>query len=237
MDKLVGIVSSHVNEHLMAVVNRVVAELLDATGSSPDGSAMYQRVKSGNLLKENSYAFFHLACTALADAVRKDLVALAPVTVKSAAPAVPLSLIPLEEMDHQVAFDAISRPFDVTCSDALATINVRLGHMLGRDVLRMNQNPFRPQVFLMALQQAWIDFEPDAAGHQLIVPLLKPSILFDFAPMYEALNLAMVRKGVLPGSVDAYRIQKTDNAAAAKAAQSPDTTRCDLWRWPWWWPA
>ena len=222
MDKLVGIVSSHVNEHLMAVVNRVIADLLDATSSSDNGSAMYQRVKSGNLLKENSYAFFHLACTALAEAVRKDLAALAPVTVKSAAPATPLSLVPLEEMDNQVAFDAISRPFDVTCSDALATLNVRLGHMLGRDVLRMNQNPFRPQVFLMALQQAWIDFEPDAGGHQLIVPLLKPSILFDFGPMYEALNLAMVRKGVLPGSVDAYRIQKTDNAAAAKAARAAE---------------
>ena len=222
MDKLVGIVSKHVNEHLMAVVNRIIAELLDATGLSANGSAMFQRVKSGNLLKENSYAFFHLACTALADAVRKDLAALAPVTVKSAAPAVPLSLVPLEEMDNQVAFDAISRPFDVTCSDALATLNVRLGHMLGRDVLRMNQNPFRPQIFLMALQQAWIDFEPDAAGHGLMVPLLKPSILFEFAPMYEALNLAMVRKGVLPGSVDAYRIQKTDNAAAARAARAAE---------------
>ncbi|MCC6071070.1 DUF1631 domain-containing protein [Massilia sp. MAHUQ-52] len=222
MDKLVGIVSSHVNEHLMAVVNRIIAGLLDATDPSANGGAMYQRVKSGNLLKENSYAFFHLACTALTDAVRKDLAALAPVSAKSAAPAAPLSLVPLEEMDNQVAFDAISRPFDVTCSDALATLSVRLGHMLGRDVLRMNQNPFRPQVFLMALQQAWVDFEPDAAGHGLIVPLLKPAILFEFAPMYEALNLAMLRKGVLPGSVDAYRIQKTDNAAAARAARAAE---------------
>ena len=50
----------------------------------------------------------------------------------------------------------------------------------------------------------------------------KPGVLFEFAPMYEALNLAMVRKGVLPGSVDAYRIQKTDNAAAAKAARASE---------------
>ncbi|NML60057.1 DUF1631 domain-containing protein [Massilia sp. RP-1-19] len=219
MDKLVGIVASHVNDNLMAVVNRIIADLLDAASASANGGAMFQRVKSGNLLKENSYAFFHLACTALADAVRKELVALAPVPVKSAGAAVPLGLVPLEEMDNRVAFETISRPFDVSCSDALATLDVRLGYMLERDVLRMNQNPFRPQVFLMAFQQAWIEFEPNAAGHELLLPLLKPAVLFEFAPMYEALNLAMVRKGVLPGSVDAYRIQKTDNAAAARAAR------------------
>ena len=221
MDKLVGVVTRHVNDSLMAVVNRIVADLLDATAPSAGGSAMFQRVKSGNLLKENSYAFFHLACTALAGAVRKELAALAPAPVKTAA-SLPLSLVPLEEMDNQIAFDAISRPFDVAFSDALATLNVRLGYMLGRDALRMNQNPFRPQVFLLALQQAWVEFEPDTAGHDLLLPLFKPAVLFDFAPMYDALSLAMVRNGVLPGSVDAYRIQKTDNAAAAKAARATE---------------
>ncbi|MBZ2209374.1 DUF1631 domain-containing protein [Massilia sp. R798] len=222
LEKLAGIVSSHVNDNLMAVINRMIAELLDATAASADGSTMFQRVKSGNLLKENSYAFFHLACQALADAARTELVALAPVPVKSAASPIPLSLVSLEEMDNQVTFEGVSRPFDVANSDALAMLNVRLGHMLERDVLRMNQNPFRPQVFLMALQQAWIDFEPERAGHALIVPMLRPGMLFEFAPMYEALNLAMLRKGVLPGSVDSYRIQKTDNAAAAKAARAAE---------------
>ena len=222
MDKLAGIVTSHVNDTMMAVINRIIADLLDASSESATGGAMFQRVKSGNLLKENSYAFFHLACTALADAVRTELVALAPVPARSAAAAIPLGLVPLEEMDNRVAFETISRPFDVNFSDALATLNVRLGYMLERDVLRMNQNPFRPQVFLMALQQSWIDFEPNAAGHELLLPLLKPAILFEFGPMYEALNLAMVRKGVLPGSVDAYRIQKTDNAAAARAARASE---------------
>ena len=222
LDKLVGIVSSHVNDNMMAVVNRIIADLLDASSASANGGAMFQRVKSGNLLRENSYAFFHLACTALADAVREELVALAPVQVRNAAAAIPLGLVPLEEMDNRVAFEAISRPFDVNFSDALATLNVRLGYMLERDVLRMNQNPFRPQVFLMALQQAWIDFEPNAAGHELLLPLFKPAVLFEFGPLYEALNLVMVRKGVLPGSVDAYRIQKTDNAAAARAARASE---------------
>ncbi|MGZ8318828.1 MAG: DUF1631 family protein [Telluria sp.] len=220
LDSLVGIVTKHVNEHMMAVANRIVAGLLDATDESVDSRTMFQRVKSGNLLKENCYAFFHLACTEVAAAVRTQLDALVPAPVKRAQQPVALSLVPMEEMDRHLAFDNISRPFDVSHADALATLNVRVGYLLGRDILRMGQNPFRPQVFLLALQKAWVEFEPDENGHQLIQPLLKPAVLFDFAPMYEALSLALMRKGVLPGSVDAYRIHKTDNAAAARAARA-----------------
>ena len=197
------IATKHVNDHMMAVANCITAGLLDATDASVDSRSMFQRVKSGNLLKENSYAFFHLACTHMADAVRRDRDALAPAPVRRVEQPVALSLVPLEEMDHRLAFDNISRPFDVAHADALATLNVRVGHMLGRDVLRMSQNPFRPQVLLLALQTAWVEFEPDEAGHPLIQPWLVPSVLFDLAPMYEALSLARMRKGVLPGSVDA----------------------------------
>ncbi|WP_229459374.1 DUF1631 family protein [Massilia cavernae] len=220
LNSLMDIVTRHVNEHMMATTTGIVGALLDATGPAIGTRTMFQRVKSGNLLKENSYAFLHLACTEVCDAVKRELDALAPAPVKRVAAPVALSLVPMEEMDHRLAFDSISRPFDVAHADALATLNVRVGYMLGRDVLRMSQNPFRPQVILLALQKAWVEFEPDEAGHQLIQPLLKPGLLFDFAPMYEALSLALMRKGVLPGSVDALKIQKTDNAAAARAARA-----------------
>jgi hypothetical protein len=220
LDSLVGIVTKHVNEHLMGVAHRVVAALLDATDPSCDPRAMYLRTKSGNLLKDNSYAFFHVACIGLEQAVRKELAALAPAVAKASAAPVALSLVPLEEMDDKVAFEGVTRPFDITHSEALATLNVRLGVLLHREILRMNQNPFRPEVFLLALQQAWREFEPETQAHDLIAPLLKPEVLFDFAPMYEALNQALMHKGVLPGSLDAHRLRKTDNAAAAKAARA-----------------
>jgi len=75
------------------------------------------------------------------------------------------------------------------------------------------------EVFIGAIEEAWREFEPDAEAHGLIQPLLRPDIVFDLAPLLDAL-VAALRKDGQPGSVDAYRIQKTDDVAAAKAARA-----------------
>jgi hypothetical protein len=220
-DSLVGIVTSHANEHLMALINRLVAALLDISDPSIDARAVYQRVKSGNLLKHNSYAFFHVAASGLEQAVRKEIALLAPAPNGSrSTPAAALALVPFEEMDSRVAFGAISRPFEISYAEPLATLNVRLGFLLERDILRIGQNPFRPELFLIAINEAWCEFEPDQEAHKLILPLLRPNILFDFAPMFEALNLALMHNRTQPGSPESFHIRKTEHASAARAARA-----------------
>ncbi|MES2125899.1 MAG: DUF1631 family protein, partial [Pseudomonadota bacterium] len=212
LDQLVASVTAYVNEHFMDVSGRLVASLLDLSDSAIDARSVHQRIKAGNVLKANSYAFFHLVATGLELAVRKEVDTLLPPSKpRRLAASAALSLVPFEEMDSQVAFSAVSRAFEIDYADALATLNVRLGFLLERDILRIGQNPFRPEVFLKAIHQAWCEFEPDAESHPLLQPLLKPAILFDFGPLYEDLNLTLQRKGVLPGSVDNYRIRKSDN--------------------------
>jgi hypothetical protein len=83
-------------------------------------------------------------------------------------------------------------------------------------MLRAEQNPFRPEVILAALHDAWREFEPDSAAHGLILPLLRPDIVFDLAPMLETLNQSLARKGQSRGAL----FQKTDGAAAARAAKA-----------------
>jgi hypothetical protein len=221
LDSLVEIATGHVNEQLTALVHRLVAALLDVSDPLLDAHTVYHRVKSGNLLKHNSYAYLHLATAALECALRKELALLAPprVTVRRAAPDA-LALVPLAEMDRSVAFCGISRPFEAACAEQLATLNVRLGFLLERETLRIGQNPFRPDVMLMALNQAWTEFEPDPEAHALLAPLLRPIVVFDFAPLYDALNQRLTGKGRLAGSADSMRIRKTDNAARAKAQRA-----------------
>jgi hypothetical protein len=205
----------------MAVATRLVAALLDVTDPALDARTVFQRVKSGNLLKNNTYAFFHVAASGIVRSMRAEIELLAP-SPKKAGVALPatLELVPFEEMDSRVAFDAISRPFEMQYATQLATLNVRLGFLLERDVLRISQNPFRPEMFLSALHMAWREFEPDADAHALILPMLRPSLLFDFAPMYDALCDLLINKNAQPGSVDAFKIKKTESAAAAKKARA-----------------
>jgi len=219
LDTLAGIVADYVKEHLTAMTARMAAALGDVGQQQGDPQQVYQRVKSARLLKDNAYAFYHLASGAIDAAVRRELDRLSPQTAAKRPSAATLSLVPLEEMDSRLALGALARPFDIAHSDALATLAVRLGMLLGRGVLRADSNPFRPDVFLGAIDDAWREFEPEAEAHGLVQLLLRPEILFDFAPLLDAL-VAALRKVGQPGSVDAYRIQKTDGAAAAKAARA-----------------
>jgi len=219
LDALAGIANDYVKAQLTAMTARMAAALGDMTRPEGDPRDVQRRVKSARLLKDNAYAFFHLASGAIDEAVRRELEVLAPQAAARRVPASALSLVPLEEIDSRLALGALARPFDIAHSDQLATLAVRLGMLLGRGVLRADSNPFRPGVFLGAIEEAWREFEPDAEAHGLIQPLLRPDIVFDLAPLLDAL-VAALRKDGQPGSVDAYRIQKTDDVAAAKAARA-----------------
>ena len=220
VERLVVLAARHVGEQLLAVAQKLSGALLDVT--APDEArTVYQRVKSGNLLKQNSYAFVHIAATGIEAALRREAALLAPsVRVESDTALAALTLVPLAEMDSKVAFGVISRPFDIAFAEPLATLNVRLAYLLDREILRGAQNPFRPEVFLAELDRAWCEFEPDESAHALVQPLLVPENLFDFGPLYEALNQALKRTGRRGAASDKRQIRKTDDAAANRAARA-----------------
>jgi hypothetical protein len=224
LEALAGIAASQLKEQLTPMIARMSAALADVGQSGLDARDVYRRVRSSKLLRENGYAFFHLASTGIELALRQELEPLLSRTrpqpgANRSAPAA-LSLVPLEVMDSKVAFGAITRPFDIGHSELLAILSVRLGLLLGKGVLRADANPFRPEVFLKALDEAWREFEPEEESRGLMLALLRPELVFDFAPLYEALVAGLTRKEGQPGSVEAYRIQKTDDAAAARAARA-----------------
>jgi len=221
LDALAAAVSSHVKEALAEMAARMSAALAEVDAPGLDTREVYRRVKSARLLKDNGYAFVHLAEAAIAAAVRSELDLLGPGGAQRApSSANALSLVPLEEIDDKLAFTALARPFDIQHADVLATLSVRLGLLLGRGLLRADGNPFRPAVFLKALDGAWREFEPDADAHGLMQALLQPAIVFDMGPLLERLVEVLKRKEGQPGSVDALRIQKTDDSAAARAARA-----------------
>lgn len=216
MEELAAIVSRHVEDRFTPCIARLADALEDGTSAD-----LLQRRKAAAVLRANSYAYFHLVATAVALALKKELDALLP-ALKAVRPGSrqELSLVSYDEMDSKLAFSAASRPFEAAHAGELATLNVRLGFALKRDILRLPQNPFRPEVLLAAIYQAWTEFEPDGASHALLAPLLTPALLFDFGPMYAALNAHLQAAARQPGSVEAYNIRKTDYAAARKAAQA-----------------
>ena len=216
--ELVDIARRHAESGLGDMARRMVSALLDLTTAGPEPAVVMRRVKSGNLLKDNPYAFTHLAAEAITSRLRQQVAELVPLDA-AVAPAGPveLSLVPLEQIDQQMALGAVSRPFDLQHSEGLATLGVRLGLLLGRDLVRASHNPFRPDVFLAAVDAAWRQFEPDPEAHGLVAPLLRPGLMFDLGPLYEELVEALkARKG--PGGDT--RFSKTDDRAARQAERA-----------------
>jgi hypothetical protein len=220
LDALVAAATRQLGGQLPGLAARFAGALVDVSRPGLEAHEVYRRVKSGKLLKDNSYAFVHLASTGIELALRREFGQLLPAGAPARVDLDALSLVPLEEMDTRMAFAALARPFDIAHSEPLATLSVRLGMLLGRGVLRADANPFRPEVFLRALDEAWREFEPDGEAHGLVQDLLKPGMLFDFAPLYDAVAAALVRKEGQPGSVDSLRIQKTDDSVSARAARA-----------------
>ncbi len=219
--ELVDIACSHAESGLADMARRMVSALLDLTAAGLDPATVMRRVKSGNLLKDNGYAFTHLATSEIEAALRREVARLLPhaADAPAAAPAIAaeLSLVPLEQIDQQMALSAVSRPFDLQHSEGLATLGVRLGLLLGRDLVRAAHNPFRPDVFLAAVDAAWRQFEPDPDAHGLVAPLLRPGVMFDLGPLYEALvGKLKSRKG---DNADT-RFSKTDDRASRQAERA-----------------
>lgn len=200
-------------EQLGGMVTRLVSVLLDLTTAGDDAQSAYRRTRAGNLLKTNSYAFIHLASEALARHLEQAADELAPAG-KPGADLDSLSLVPIEVMDSKVAFGALCRPFEIAHSEVLASLCVRLGLLLGRDVLRPAQNPLRPEVFLVAVQEAWCAFEPDAGSHDLLLPLLKPELFLDLGELLDAADKELRARN--KQARERFHISKTSDNTRAK---------------------
>lgn len=220
LEELIRIAVKHAGDQYLELATKLAGALIDATDG--DTRAIQQRLRAGNLLRNRHFAFLHLATATLEAALRREIAELSPAARDQprGAQDAPLSLVPFEEMDTRVALGGVSKPFESLHSDALQTLNVRLAFLLDRDILRVNQNPFRPEVFLVALQQAWVEFDPEPESAPLLQPLIKPGMFIELGPMLEALSLALQSKGVLPGAVDGYRGRKTDTVKTAAAARA-----------------
>lgn len=219
LENLIEIVKRHVGDQFLDFTTRIAGALVDVVDGGGDVRALQARIRAGNLLRNDHYRYLNLAIKELERSLRHEIAELAPGA--KAKPRVldqPLSLVSLEEMDSKVTLGGISKPFEVQYSDALATLNVRLAFLLDRDILRVNQNPFRPEVFLNALQLAWLEFNPDEEAAALLLGLLKPGMFMELSAMLEELSLTLQRKGVLPGSADSHKLRKADSHDASSAS-------------------
>ncbi|MDY7539112.1 DUF1631 family protein [Undibacterium sp. RTI2.1] len=221
----------HATHLVVAQLDAFAARLANAffAASEQVGDAREANLNfnSGQLLKNNGYAFYYLCSADIQAAFRKEIQALSSISSANSLPTKPqserveqqdiaLTLVSYEEMDKKLAFGRASRSLELSSAEQLAALSMRLACIIGIDSLSITQNPFRPEFFLRVVHASWCKFNPDTNTHPLILPLLRGDILFDLSPIFQALNEFLVYQGILPDLHESYRIKKTENPGSSQ---------------------
>ena len=223
---------------LIPLANHLVASQLDAFSArlsnaflalseqSMDAREANLSFNAGQLLKKNAYAFYYLASGGFEAAFRKEINALLQgVKAVASSADVALTLVTYEEMDQKLALSRAGRTLELDSAEQYAALNMRFAHLMDHEALSIAQNPFRPEVFLHTIYSAWCEFDPEVNTHELVLPLLRADILFDLEPILNALNEALIAKGILPDLHESFRIRRNRSAERRKDAAPGDVSQ------------
>lgn len=123
--------------------------------------------------------------------------------------AMDLSLITFDAMERKVLIDNLSQAIDARDADLLAVLGMRVANWLQMEELGAAQNPFRSEVFLRAISEAWAKFDLQGAAHHLVLRQLRPEVFLRLGQVWQALNQELVVRKVLPEAEEKYRHRKT----------------------------
>lgn len=205
------------NAQLDKFALRLADALMQLSDGSTDAKQASQTFNSANLLKKNLYAFHFLASAAIQKALSFEIEVLqSPLNSVRTKSTESLSLVPYADMDKKLLLSNMARPLETANADQLTALRLRMAALLEREEISHHQDPFRPDNFVTAINDAWCEFNPDEETHGLVLPLLTQEVFLDLAPVYAALNSELIAAGVLPELADFYNIKKTTGSAESK---------------------
>ena len=111
-------------------------------------------------------------------------------------------------MENKVLTTNLSNALEVLNAEQLVALNIRIGHVLRRTPISVAQNPFRPELFVSAVMQAWTEFETSKETHHLVLGLLQPELFLHLQSVYQGLNDALIERGILVDIESAKKEEK-----------------------------
>jgi hypothetical protein len=210
---LVSMACAGAQPQIEACAAQLAAALHAQSEQSGDGKEANLCFNAANLLKKNAYPFLFLFSDRLLPALQRAVQAVEMAASDAELPSHGvLTLVSYEEIENRVLLGNVCRPIESQHTEPLTALGMRLAWLLGRDELTLADNPFRPEVFVQALDQAWREFNPDPEAHPLLLQLLRPENFLDLAPILEKLNQELIARGILPELASSYRIRKSSSS-------------------------
>lgn len=206
LQSLVPIATNLVSSQIEAFTGRLTEALFQLSDQTVRPEEVAVSFQAYQQLKRNGTTFYRLVAGQVNAALAKEVsVVNTRKRSKVDEGKQDFSLVSFEEMESKVLSRNLSQSLEVNNAELLVALNTRIGHVLRRTPISVSQNPFRPELFVKAVHQAWMELEPNPETHHLILRLLRPELFLQLGAIYRELNQALVERGILPDINDGYR--------------------------------
>ncbi|WMW81573.1 DUF1631 family protein [Undibacterium cyanobacteriorum] len=197
----VPIATNLASSQLEAFANRLADEL----GRLADQAVRPEDAKialdAQILLKRNSSVFYRLVAAQINLALSKEV---SIFNTKKRAKKEDLYLDntarTYEQMEERILLRHASQSLDVMSAEALVMLNTLIGRILNRMPIDISQNPFRPELFVNAVYEAWKELDSNSTSHLVILRVLQPHIFIQLTPILDEINRELMAKGIHPDS-------------------------------------
>ena len=209
LQSLVPIATNLVSSQVDAFASRLTQALFVVSDQTLRPEEAASSFLAYQLLKRNQTSFYKIL-TSQVNAVLTKEVSIVNTRTKNKTHAEnqDISLVSFEEMENKVLTTNLSNALEVNNADQLVALNIRIGHVLRRTPISVSQNPFRPELFVTAVIQAWQEFDTNKETQNLVLRLLQPDSFLHLDSVYRGLNDALVERGILADIESAKREDK-----------------------------
>ena len=224
---LIPVTAHLVSSQLEAFSERLAEALFKLSDQTLRPEEATSSFNAFQLLKRNNLNFYRLVAGQINAALTKEVSLINAKKKIKKDEKQDFSLVSFDEMESKVLIRNLSQTLEVNNSEPLVALNIRIGKVFNRTPIDVSQNPFRPEIFVRAVYQAWMEFDPTPESHQLVLRLLQPTLFLKLQPILDGVNEALIARGVMPDLSDAYRSKPKPKQKRSDSMQSESISDLD----------
>lgn len=198
LQSLVPVATNLVSSQLEAFSSRLTDALFKISDQTLQPEEAASSFQACQLLKRNQTTFYRLLASQIPAMLMKEVSVInTRKRLKDNHDIKDISLVTFEEMENKVLTNNLTKSLEVNSAEKLVELNCRIGLVMKRTPITVSQNPFRPEIFVNAVLQAWMELESTTVTPHLIIRIMQPDLFLNLSLVYQGLNDALAERGIV----------------------------------------
>lgn len=217
LQSLVPVATNLISSQLEAFSSRLTDALFKISDQTLQPEEAARSFEACQLLKRNQTTFYRLMASHISAMLMKEVSVInTRKRLKDNHDIKDISLVTFEEMENKVLTNNLTKSLEVNNAEKLVELNCRIGLVMKRTPITVSQNPFRPEIFVNAVLQAWMELESTTVTPHLIIRIMQPDLFLNLSTVYQGLNDALAERGIVVDT-DAVKRESKKRHASLKS--------------------